>query len=159
MGQGRLVGIAQRARPRAPMETLASASVSVDHGVASDCRGVVRPGGRGKRQVTVLSREAWAAACAEIGSGADWTVRRANLLVEGVALPQEAGQVVRIGTVRLLITGECDPCSRMDAQVPGLRIALTPAWRGGLTCRVLSGGSISLGDPVELVNEQHLEEA
>ncbi len=86
-------------------------------------------------------------------------MRRANLLVEGIALPQRAGQVFRIGEVRLLVTGECDPCSRMDEQVPGLRIALTPAWRGGLTCKVLSGGRIALGDAVALVNEPHLEEA
>lgn len=158
MGQGRLVGIAQRAKPRAPMETLASTVVTTDHGVGSDHRGKLKPGGRGKRQVTILSREAWEAACAEIGASVPWTVRRANLLVEGVVLPTRAGQVVQIGGVRLLVTGECDPCRRMDEAVPGLEIALTPDWRGGLTCKVLAGGEIAIGDSVDLVDERILEE-
>ena len=80
---GRLAGIARRERKRAPMETLQSAEVSVESGVANDSRG--KPG---KRQVTLLSAADWQAACSEIGSDAPWTTRRSNLLIEGMPVPK-----------------------------------------------------------------------
>jgi len=141
---GRLIGIARRAKPRAAMETLDKVAISIDAGVDGDCRG--KPG---KRQVTILAIEDFAAAIAEITpppAEAPWTLRRANLLVEGLVLPRVAGARVTIGPVVLEVTGETDPCSRMDAQLPGLTRALTPEWRGGVTCRVIAGGTISLGD-------------
>lgn len=141
---GRLIGIARRAKPRAAMETLERVAISTEAGVDGDCRG--KPG---KRQVTILAIEDFTAAIAEIApppTDAPWTLRRANLLVEGLVLPRVAGARVTIGPVVLEVTGETDPCSRMDAQLPGLTRALTPDWRGGVTCRVIAGGTIGLGD-------------
>jgi MOSC domain-containing protein YiiM len=60
------------------------------------------------------------------------------------------GQVLSIGDLRLEITGETDPCERMTEACPGLREALTPGWRGGVCCRVLSGSEIRIHDPVTL---------
>ena len=57
---------------------------------------------------------------------------------------------MRIGDLQLEITGETDPCARMEEQVSGLRQALTPDWRGGVTCRVRSSGRIAVGDAVSL---------
>lgn len=142
---GRLEGIARRERKRAPMEELEHAQISTATGVARDFRG--KPG---ERQVTVISAAAWRAACTELGRDVPWTARRANLLVDGVELPQTIGSVIRVGAVRLRVTGEVDPCSRMDEQYPGLTNALKPDWRGGVSCTVLEGGFISLGDAVSL---------
>ena len=66
-------------------------------------------------------------------------------------LPKAAGHIVAIGDVRLETTIEVDPCSRMDEQVDGLTEAMKPDWRGGIACKVLQGGTVSLGDDVELV--------
>lgn len=143
---GRLIGIARRAKKRAPMETLDSAEISTETGVAGDFRG--KPG---KRQVTLLSAAAWDAVCAELGQEVAWTTRRSNLLIEGLDLPKAAGHVIAIGAVRLKTTMEIDPCFRMDEQVDGLKKALQPGWRGGVGCEVLEGGTVSAGDAVELI--------
>jgi MOSC domain-containing protein YiiM len=144
---GRLVGIARRGRSRAPMEALPAVAISVAAGLEGDARG--RPG---RRQVTVLAREDWAAAMRDAAGSLPWTARRANLLIEGLALADCTGAELRIGkTVRLRISGETDPCARMDAALPGLRAALTPGWRGGVTCRVVADGEVAVGDPVLLV--------
>lgn len=144
---GRLVGLARRDKKRAEMEILDDAEISEQTGVANDFRG--KPG---KRQVTVISAEAWAAACEELGQEIPWTTRRANLLTEDIELPQRTGDVIEIAGVRLLVTMKVDPCSRMDEQFQGLRSALIPEWRGGVACTVLKGGPVCLGDSVSVLS-------
>jgi MOSC domain-containing protein YiiM len=140
---GRLTGIARRDRKRAPMQTLERAEISTETGVERDSRG--KPG---PRQVTVISAEAWRDACRELQAEVPWTTRRANLLIDDFDLPRTVGAVLQVGEVRLRITGEVDPCSRMDEQCPGLKRALQPDWRGGVSCTVLQGGAVALGDEV-----------
>ncbi|KXJ57002.1 MAG: molybdenum cofactor biosysynthesis protein [Thalassospira sp. Nap_22] len=139
-----LVGIARKARPRAPMESLESVSVTTELGIDGDFRGKLR-----RRQVTVLAEEDWQAARHEIDrDDIHWTERRANLFVRGIALPRSKGSKLSIGDVVFEITGETDPCNRMDAVAMGLQEALRPDWRGGVTCRVIAGGTMTIGDPV-----------
>ena len=145
---GRLVGIARREEKRAAMETLESAEVREESGVANDFRG--KPG---KRQVTLVSASAWAAVCEELGQEIPWTTRRANFLIEGINFPKRSGDVIEVGGVRLLVTMEVDPCSRMEEQVAGLKQAMTPDWRGGVACTVLKGGTVRLGDDVAVLAE------
>ena len=142
---GQLTGIAIRGASRAAMEEVSSVPVSVEAGLAGD-----RHGAFAERQVTILSVADWRVACGELGADLPWTVRRANLLLDGVVLPRTVGARVRIGDCLLEITGETDPCERMDEQHDGLRRALTPDWRGGRTCRVVSGGELRVGDPAEI---------
>ena len=143
---GNVLAIARRTASRAPMEELDAAHVSVDAGVEGDLRG--EPGGR---QVTILTRESWSAACAEVGEELPWTTRRSNILIENLRVEGRLDSRIRIGDLELAITGETDPCSRMEEQAAGLRRALTPDWRGGVTCRVLKSGSINVGDRVEFL--------
>lgn len=145
---GRLVGIARRDEKRAPMETLEQADVSDQTGVALDSRG--KPG---ERTVTVISARAWRDVCTELGQEIPWTTRRANLLVDDIDLPRSTGPVIEVGEVRLRVMTEVNPCSRMNEQVAGLTAALTPEWRGGVGCAVLQGGSIAIGDPVTVVED------
>ena len=152
---GRLGGIARHGRSRGPVETLHHVSVTREQGVRGDARGAIRPGKTGRRQISLIEAESWDAALHELGPGAEqvlpWHVRRANLLVEGIRLPREAGKVIAIGqTLRIQITCECDPCSRMDEIQAGLKIALLPDWRGGVLGRVLTDGDITVGDEVRI---------
>jgi MOSC domain-containing protein YiiM len=145
MHQGRLLAIAVRSHPRGAMLELPRAEITIHHGVHDDFRG--KPGAR---QVTVLCKEAWDAACQVVGRELPWTVRRANLLIDGIVLAETTGHFLKIGTVVLQITGETDPCARMEEQVPGLRQALAPEWRGGVCCRVVQGGCVERRDLVTL---------
>ncbi len=145
----KLIGIAIKHSKRAPMQTLDTAFVSLDKGVANDFRG--KPS---KRQVTVMSYKTWQEVNALLGSDLSWTTRRANLLVDELALENTAGQTITIGTVELLITQETDPCERMQAAAEGLFDALRPNWRGGVCCRVIREGQIKLGDELILTDKK-----
>lgn len=148
---GTLAGIARHQRKRGPIETIESVRVTVEQGIEGCYRGLLKPGGRNRRQVTVMEAEDWAAALAEAGADLPWWQRRANLLVEGVDLPQTDGARILIGDeVVLRITVECDPCVRMDELHDGLQAALRPDWRGGACARVVAGGDIRIGDKVRI---------
>lgn len=147
---GVLRGIARRAFPGAPMEVIERAHLSIALGVTGDARGIVK-GGKNRRQVSLIELGDWQAATAEIGVEVEWQRRRANLLVDGLDLPQRPGAVLLIGAAaRIEVTTECDPCIRMEQVAPGLMAALAPDWRGGVLGRVLSEGEIRVGDPIRI---------
>jgi MOSC domain-containing protein YiiM len=150
---GRLAGIARHDRPKGPMETLDHVAVTAAEGVHGDFRGglaATKPGR--KRQVSLIEAECVSAALAGSGAVIDWSDCRRNLLVQGLRLPREQGLRVRIGDSLVLeITGECDPCERMDALHEGLRAAMTPDWRGGFLGRVIEDGEIAVGDEVRIL--------
>ena len=139
-GDGKLIGIARATKVRDDMEVLERTDVTVEAGVEGDRRGAVKGA-----QVTVLSIEDWKAACAEVGADLAWTTRRANLLVEGVSLPQRVGAEFAIGDVVLVVREETDPCSQMEKAHAGLKAAMTPNWRGGIRCDVVRGGTLEAG--------------
>ncbi|WP_199857261.1 MOSC domain-containing protein [Sphingomonas sp. EC-HK361] len=133
------------------MEVVESVEITIDGGVTGDFRGAVKPGGRGRRQVTLMERRDWAAAMADVGRSIPWQERRANLLVDNMDLPQTPGMCLRIGRdVVLEVTRETDPCERMEALAPGLRAALSSDWRGGVCTRVKVGGHITVGDEIRI---------
>ncbi len=103
------------------------------------------------RQVTVLTIEAWRAACDEVGETFDPGRRRANILVDEVNVTEMTGRRLRIGDTLLHICFETWPCEQMDAIKPGLRRALETHWRGGVCCEVVEGGVIRIGDSVEVM--------
>jgi MOSC domain-containing protein YiiM len=150
---GRLAGIARHHEPKGAMETVASVSVTSAEGVHGDFRGGLastKPGQ--KRQVSLIERECWDAAAVETHCPFEWWNSRRNLLVDGLRLPREAGTRVQIGeTLVLEITGECDPCARMEALHAGLRAALTPDWRGGFLGRVITDGEIAVGEEIRIL--------
>lgn len=146
---GKVEDIARRKKIRAPMETLNTVIVDEKTGLAGDIRG-----GALKRQVTILSAEAWNSVCEELKTELPWTTRRANILVSGIKLPQESGYQIQIGEVLLEVTRQTDPCERMDEQYLGLTNALMPDWRGGVCCSVVRGGNIMNGDKVTLYSKE-----
>lgn len=146
---GTLAGIARHARAKTPMEVIERASITFTGGVEGDFRGAMK-GKPYKRQVSLMEASDWTAAQAEVGRNIPWQERRANLLVDGLDLPQRAGVRIRVGTALLETTVETDPCERMEALAEGLRAALTPDWRGGVCAMVVEEGAIAVGDQVRI---------
>ncbi len=102
-----------------------------------------------KGQITLFSLEVFADLLARTGAPADTppaAVRR-NALVEGIDLNTLVGREFTLGPVRLLGVEECKPCYWMDTAVsPGAESSLKG--RGGLRCKILTSGTIRLGDPL-----------
>lgn len=103
-----------------------------------------------KRQVTLLSLEAWQQATAELGADLPPCTRRANIVLSGIDLSTTIGKHLRIGEMRVEVHGETTPCSLMDAAKQGLRAALAPDVRAGVYGAVLEGGRVGVGDSVRV---------
>ncbi len=129
---------------RGPMDAVAEAQLDEGKGLAGNAnRG-------GKRQVTILEREAWESHMAATGGSLDPVRRRANLLVSGCDLKNSRGRVLRVGECRIRIWGETKPCEQMEEALPGLRAVMADNWGGGAFGEVLTGGTIRRGDAVLL---------
>src|SRR5262245_38091603 len=89
----RLLAIYLRPGARLPVRAVGEALAIAGQGLDRD------HAGGGKRQVTLLAREGWERACAELGTTVDPAVRRANLFVEGVDLGACIGSALQIGDV------------------------------------------------------------
>ena len=122
-----------------PMDPVSAADVVAGRGIV----GNANQGGR--RQVTLLSHEHWAAITRALSSP-DAIVRRANLLLNSVNLHDSRNKILRIGDVRIRILGETRPCERMDEAIPGLRAALAVPWGGGAFGEVVDSGTLRVGD-------------
>lgn len=140
--EGRLEVIWLKRVRRGPMDRKERARLIAGKGLEDDANY-----GK-KRQVTILSQERWRDVCRDLGQDLDPEVRRANLMVSGLALAESRGRTLRIGACRILIHGETRPCRNIDDPQPGLRDALDPSWRGGIYGEVLDDGEIAVGDAV-----------
>jgi MOSC domain-containing protein YiiM len=148
-------------RPKRDVAALRVESViaEADRGLLGDRsaeRAAGRPGG-GKRQVTLIQAEhlpligAWSST-----QPLDPAVLRRNLVVSGINLlalrSPFADRPLRVcigPEVVLVMTGPCDPCSKMEAALgPGGYNVMRG--HGGLTARVLHGGRLAVGDAVRV---------
>ncbi len=130
-----------------PMDSAPAARLRADRGLV----GNANQGGR--RQVTLLEAERWAAHLAVLDANIDPSRRRANLLVSGISLADSRNRVLAIGAVRLRIAGETKPCHQMDEVHHGLQAAMRPNWGGGAFAVVLDDGEIQVGDAVRWDDE------
>ena len=104
--------------------------------------------GSGKRGVTLIQAEHLPAIAALSAHAAVApAILRRNLVVAGIPLVALKGRRFRVGDVLLEGTDSCDPCSRMEAALgPGGYNAMRG--HGGLTARILDGGTLRVGDAV-----------
>ncbi len=144
---GRVLAIWRKRAYRGPMDRVDAAELVAGRGL----RGSADQGG--KRQITIISEEAWQRAIAQLGVAVDPSARRANVLVRGIDFEKTRGRMLRIGACSIRVNGEVTPCERMNEAQEGLRAALRPEWRGGVFGEIVDGGTIREGDEAEWITE------
>ena len=155
-----------------PMQSVAQATLIANRGLEGDryCDNVgtysvlriskSRPGEREPgRQLTMLSADSVEEALDRNGLPQPPSLGnlRRNLVVRGMTaadLLAAAGHVVQLGdSCRILIHRNCVPCMYNERKngIPGLMEAL---WNdAGVSCQVLQGGRIAVGDAVVILEE------
>ena len=139
---GELKAIWIKRAKRGPMDPVESATLIEQKGL----EGNADQGGN--RQITLIEQEIWQHLMQEAGGTLDPSERRANLMVHNIPLQGSRKRILRIGECRILIKGETKPCERMDEALEGLRERMYADWQGGAYGRVLTGGTIKVGDAV-----------
>ncbi|QIG42771.1 MOSC domain-containing protein [Nocardioides anomalus] len=101
------------------------------------------------RQVSVQSAESIAEAEELFGAPIPLGLTRRNVTVSTGEVPRQPGSLIRLGPVLLEVVRVAAPCKLLDDTIGrGAQEALRR--RGGSICRVLAGGHLAVGDPVEL---------
>lgn len=142
---GRVAWIGLRPERRADMVVVQTAALEPGRGIVGD-RYQRLDGGR---QVTLIGAENLRAIADFLGRDrpvAPDLVRR-NIVVAGMNLLALKDHRLRLGEAILETTGECHPCSRME-EVLGVGGYNAMRGQGGVTARVITGGSVSVGDAV-----------
>ena len=145
--QGVVVWIGLSSGHRSLIQAVEEAEVLVGTGLVGDHHSQRRKGG--KRQVTLIQAEHLAAVGELLHRDAlrPEEVRR-NIVVRGINLLALKGRQFQLGEILLECTGPCEPCSRLEENLgPGGWNAMRG--HGGITARVLEGGTVRVGDPVK----------
>ena len=148
-GQVDWIGI--RPKRNAELEVLTRAEITEEDGLVRDRYSKKR----GKRQVTLIQAEHLGAVGSMLGqpTAINPQLTRRNLVVSGINLNALKDQQFRIGSEVILEgTGYCHPCSRMETNLgPGGYNAMRG--HGGITARVVRGGTIRKGDTVVFISK------
>jgi len=144
MRPGAVTWIGVRGARRAPMTALQTVAVVAGEGLIGD-----RYSRRdGARQATLIAAESLKAIASHLGRE---TVLpedlRRNIVVEGLNLLALKERRFQIGTGIFETTGECHPCSFLEAQL-GVGGYNAARGLGGITARVIQSGQLSVGDRV-----------
>ena len=104
------------------------------------------------RHVTIQSQEVLDHAADDLGYRFDPGATRRNLTVDAGEIPTKPGTRLAVGDVELEVVRVSAPCRLLDDGIgPGAAAALRR--RAGSTCRLLTSGTIAIGDTVELLPE------
>ena len=141
--EGSVVSMRLNVGSRKPMKEVDSARVITGQGIEGD-RHLKEDGSRSRRQILLMDRETLGDFSLDDG------IIRENITVVGMDFSSlEAGDRVSIGReVVLEITGECEPCARMDEIRAGLQNELDG--RRGMLAYAENGGLISVGDVISV---------
>jgi MOSC domain-containing protein YiiM len=143
--RGSVVWLSIRPERKGPVQVVKEVKVIPGKGLEGDhYRGTETS----KRQVTLIQHEHLLGVASMLGKeNIDPAATRRNIVVKGINLLALKDKKFRIGEVLLETTGQCHPCSRMEENLgPGGYNAMRG--HGGITTRVLEGGTIRLGDEV-----------
>ena len=148
---GRVVWIGLRPAPRVPMQIVTQVDAVAGRGLKGDRTAEkARPGN--DRQVTLIQAEHLEAVGALLRRAAiEPALARRNVVVSGINLASLKGHAFHIGDAVLEWTGECHPCSMMEAAL-GEGGYNAMRGHGGITARVREGGMMRIGAAVNAID-------
>lgn len=139
-----VAGIHVAKATRLPMQAKDTVEVEAGRGIVGD-----RHHGTRHRHVTVQSRETLDEAARVFGREVASELTRRNVTVSHGVVPRDPGARIRVGEVLLEVVRVAAPCKLLDDTIgAGAQEALRR--RAGTVFRVLEGGTIRVGDPVDL---------
>lgn len=135
----------------APMRVLGEVELIAERGVAGDRRA---ESVGGKRQVSLIQAEHLPVIASLVGRAeVEPELLRRNLVVRGINLAALRATTFRIGDAVLQGSGECAPCSKMEAAL-GVGGYNALRGHGGIVARVLTGAIVRIGDQVDFARER-----
>lgn len=142
---GKVDWIGLRPEKRGDVVAVEEVKVDTEQGLEGDHY----HGKSGKRQVTLIQTEHLEAVAKLLGlDQADPALTRRNIVVSGINLLALKDRQFQLGDVILETTGMCYPCTRMEENFgPGGYNAMRG--HGGITTKVIQGGTIKVGDVVK----------
>lgn len=138
-----VIGLQIAKATRLGMRAVERIEVETAAGIVGD-----RYHGSRHRQVSVQSASDLAEASEKFGAPIDPLLTRRNITIDVGPVPTTPGHRWTIGVVELEVVRIAAPCKLLDDELGrGAKDALRR--RAGVICRVLSGGPVEIGDPVE----------
>ncbi len=128
---------------RVPTKAVAQVEAEAGAGLVGD-----RYHGTRHRHVTVQALDDLAAAAEVLGRPVDPGLTRRNVTVEHGPLPTRPGERLRIADVELEVVRIAAPCRLLDDWLGAGAMRAMRSPRGGTVFRLLSSGTIRLGDEV-----------
>ena len=146
---GKLIGIYLGAHKGASKTAVPGAELIAGHGVKGDSHAGLKP----HRQISLFESEVLEAVKAE-GLSLSAAELSVNLLIENIRLEAlTPGSRLQIGTATIEITEARKPCgalTKIDKRLP------KRLYRNlGVFGRIITGGTVRPGDPIEIVTDAH----
>jgi hypothetical protein len=153
---GEIVAIHVASGAGAPMQGLASAEAVAGEGLVGDR---YREGtgfysltstDPGARELTLIEEESLAAVLKDTGIVLGPEEHRRNLTTRAMALDSLLGLRFRIGEVICEGVRPCPPCTHLE-EITGKQVMKPLVHRGGIRARIVEGGWIRIGDPIQVI--------
>jgi MOSC domain-containing protein YiiM len=138
------------------------ANLIAEHGIEGDryCRTASPPN---FNQISLVESEAVASFAAELAVEIDPCEVRRNIVTREISLNNLVGKRFRLGNVEAIGTELAEPCKWIAdiliaryglEDVKAKHIVSSLLHRGGLYARVLQGGSVRAGDPIQILSSE-----
>ncbi len=104
--------------------------------------------GREVTEVTLIEAEVIEHLQRDLGIEVEAADSRRNIVTRGVSLNSLVGSEFQVGQVRLVGAGLCEPCVSLVKSIENRHLLRGLVHKGGLRARIVTRGTIALGDAV-----------
>lgn len=149
---GRVAGIYVGMSPGAPMRRVTSVEAVAGAGLRGDRYFAEDDDHEPTEEITLFAREDVEAGAAESGIDIIPGDMRRNIMTDGIDLQAAVGSSLRIGEVVVDSLEANPPCAHLQ-RLARKQLLEPLVDRGGLRGRLVEGGVIRDGDPIEVVSD------